>query len=767
MWLVELAPLSEDELVAKTVAEALGVPERPQQPLSGTLSDVLRESEMLLVLDNCEHLVETTARLVDALLDSCSRLRVLATSREALEVEGETKWPVPPLLVPERQDAPAFEPLEGYESIRLFVERARGHDHSFSLNLQNARTVANICRRLEGIPLAIELAAARAGTLSLERILQRLEGSLELLTRGGRTVSERQRTLRGTLDWSHELLSERECKIFRRLSVFVGGWTLEAAETVGTGGGIDEGEVVDLLSGLVMKSLVVAESTEQGGARYRLLEPIRQYALGKLDESGEAGAIKRSHAEYFLVLAEEAEPELIGPREAEWFDRLGVELDNIRAALSWSQARDEDELGLRLAGTLMWFWTWEGLLSEGRLWLEEALAQETSASSAVARAKALGAASSLARAQGDLGRAKGAAEEGLRLSKEAGTEGSRGAFLLGSSPEAYFLDLLALVSSEEGDHEHMAKLSEEGLALSRQANDAQGIANSMLTVSDAAVRRGDYEQAEKLYGEGLSLSRELDSASWRFLYLSNWGYASLLRGDHQRGTALAEEAVELARERRQGFMGGLPYALDTLGWSALLGGEPERAKVQFEENLTISEKLGDKGIILISLEGLACAAGAEGETLRAARLFGAAEALMDTVGSRLTPLESTMIEPYRASARSRLGDLAWEEALAEGRGMDLDEAIGYALCEAGSTTPAFQAPDRQVSKARSPSLTHREEEVAALVAQGLTNRQIAARLVISESTAETHLSRIFKKLGLHSRTQLTVWVNDRSLSSSS
>jgi non-specific serine/threonine protein kinase len=413
----------------------------------------------------------------------------------------------------------------------------------------------------------------------------------------------------------------------------------------------------------------------------------------------------------------------------------------------------------------MWFWSWEGLLGEGRLWLEEALAKE-GPTSALTRAKALGAASALARAQGDLGRAKRVAEEGLGLSKEGGTEDSHLPFLLGGSPAAYFLNLLALVSGEEGDRGRMAKLSGESLRLSRQANDAQSIVNSLLIAAVAAIRRGDYERAEGFYEEGLNLSRELDSASWRFLYLSNWGYASLLRGDHRRGTALAEEAVELARGRRRGFIGSLPYALDTLGWSALLGGGPERAKAQFEENLAASKELGDKGILLISLEGLACVAGAEGEALRAARLFGAAGALMEIVGSQLTPLESTMIEPYRANSRSQLGDAAWEEALIAGSGMGLYRAIEYALSAEDTTTTAPRALDRKPADARPHYLTPREEEVANLVAKGLTNRQIAARLIISEATVETHLARIFKKLGLQSRTQLSVWMNERGLSPS-
>jgi predicted ATPase/DNA-binding SARP family transcriptional activator len=292
VWLAELAGLSESDLVPQAVAAALGVKERPGQPLTVTLGEFLGAKQTLLMVDNCEHLLEATAGLVDILLDSCPHLRILATSREALDVTGEVRWIVPPLSVPEPQGTPpsedssSFEVLEGYESVRLFIERARGRDPTFSLSLQNAPAVAEICWRLEGIPLAIELAAARVGTLSLEQISEKLVGSLELLTRGGRTAVPRQRTLKGALDWSYDLLSETEQTLFHRVSVFAGGWTLEAAEAVGAGEGVEEGAVLDLLSGLVEKSLVVAEATGEVRLRFRLLEPVRQYAFEKLDHSG-------------------------------------------------------------------------------------------------------------------------------------------------------------------------------------------------------------------------------------------------------------------------------------------------------------------------------------------------------------------------------------------------------------------------------------------------------------------------------------------------
>jgi predicted ATPase/DNA-binding SARP family transcriptional activator/DNA-binding CsgD family transcriptional regulator len=755
VWLVELAPLSEGELVAKVVAEALGVAERPQQPLTDTLADVLRDMEMLLVLDNCEHLVEAAAPLVEALLDSCARLRVLATSREALGMEGELRWPVSPLSVPELGRASSPEELEAYDSIRLFVERAGGHDPFFSLSPHNGRAVDDICRTLEGIPLAIELAAARVGALSLERISERLEGSIELLTRGSRTASPRQRTLRGTLDWSHDLLSGPEKVLFRRLSVFAGGWTLEASEPVSSGEGIEESEVLDLLSGLVEKSLVVVKGTYEGGMRYRLLEPVRHYALEKLKESGEVEAAKRAHAQYFLALSQEAEPELLGPREAQWYERLEEEHDNIRAALSWSLGA-HPELGLRLAGAIWWFWHRHGHLREGLRWLEEGLAREGGAST-IARAKVLGGIGWLAFGQGDLDRMRRSATEGLRQCAEAG---------LGGNHRALFLNLLGHASWQEGDYERATKMAEESLALSRAANDMGGMAESSLILGNASVwRLGGQEQARAYYEEGLAISRgEFGSASVSRALLNALGLTFLLRRDLERATELAEEVVALSQEAGDRTL--LPLPLNYLGWVALLGGDLERAKALHKESLALSKELGGSLSPFLILEGLACDAEAAGEALRAARLFGAAQALRKSMGLTLEPAMRPLEEPYLLAARSQLAEGAWSKAWEEGRAMSMGAAIEYALSEEGSIATTPHVPNQEAADTRLLYLTHREEEVAVLVAQGLTNRQVAARLVISESTVETHLARIFKKLGLHSRSQLAVWVNARGPSAS-
>jgi ATP/maltotriose-dependent transcriptional regulator MalT len=382
------------------------------------------------------------------------------------------------------------------------------------------------------------------------------------------------------------------------------------------------------------------------------------------------------------------------------------------------------------------------------------------------RAKALAAASSVAWAQCDLGRAKWAAEEGLRLSKEAGIEGDRTTFFRGGTCRAVFLNLLAESFAEERDHEATMKLGEESLRLNRQAGDVKGISWSLLNLGMASDDSGDYEQAEEFYAEGLSLARESDNAYECFHFFLSWGWTSLLQGDHQRATRLTEEALELARERGRGVEGMLPRAIENVGWAALLAGEPQRAKAQFEKSLTLSKELYDKPTIAFSLGGLACIAGANGEASRAARIFGAGEALMEAADHGLSPQESSMLEPYRASVRSRLGEAGWDEALAEGRTMSMEAAIGYALSEEESSTvtpsttseqPLSSAPDHPVR------LTPREVEVLRLVATGMTNRQVAQRLFLSPRTVQRHLYSIYPKLGVSSRAEATRFAVEHGL----
>jgi len=747
VWLVEFAPLSEEVLVPKAVAGALAVPERPAEPLADTLAEVLRNRELLLILDNCEHLLEASARLVDKLLDSCPRLSVLATSREALRVEGEIRWPVPPLSVPERQDTHSSGELEAYESVRLFGERVKGRDPSFSLSPPNALAAAEICRMLEGIPLAIELAAARVGTLSVEQISQRLGGSLELLTRGGRTVLPRHRTLKAALGWSYNLLSESERKLFRKLSVFVGGWTLGASEAVGSGDGVEKREVLDLLSGLVEKSLVVTKRGHDGGMRYRLLEPVRQYALEKLEERGEVEDTKHAYAQYFLALAEEAEPELLGPRETQWYNRLEEEHDNIRAALSWSLEGANPELGLSLAGAIWWFWQRHGHLSEGLRWLDEGLARGGGAS-AVARAKALGGIGWLAYGQADLARMKESATEGLRLSTEA---------RLGSHHRAHFLEVLGEASWLEGDYERATKLAEQSVNLSREANDLGVLANSLIELGNASVWRvGGQEHARACYEEALTISRELGSASILRSCVNGLGLSYLLQKNLGRAAPLFEEVAALCREAGDRTL--LPLPLNDLGWVALLSDDLKRAETLHKESLTLSKDLGGSHRAFVFLEGLACDAGAKGETERAAKLFGAAQALREATGFPLEPAMRALAEPYLVRARSQLEESAWTETWEEGRAMSMEKAIEYALSEEPSTITSSAAPTEQLSTPVSEhpaGLTPREIEVLGLVAQGLTNPQVAQRLFLSSRTVQRHLNSVYRKLGVSSRTAAT------------
>ena len=754
VWLVELAPLSEAALVPKAVAEALRVPERPAEPLADTLTEVLRGRQLLLILDNCEHLLEATAQLVDVLLDSCPRLRILATSREALGVEGEIRWLVPPLSVPEQGRTPSSEELEGYESVRLFVERAKGRDPSFSLSPKNALAVTEICRRLEGIPLAIELAATRVGTLSIEQISERLTNSLKLLTGGSKTQMPKQRTLRGALDWSYELLSEEEKKFFARLSVFVGGWTLEAAEAVGAGGGAEEEDILDVLSGLVDKSLVVVRERQESRVRYRKLEPTRQYAREKLEEGDEGEEVRRRHAGFFLDLAEEAEPRLRGPEDTEWLERLEVEHDDLRAALSWALERGEAEVGLRLAGALWLFWQGHGHYGEGHRWLEQVL-ERGSQASAAARAKALEGEGWLVFRSGGMDAGVIAAREGLELSDEAG---------LGGAVRAKFLNILGWMTVTQGDYERAKELFEESLKLSRDANDEFGIADGLLGLGNSLDSLGDRGRAKELFEEGIVLCRKLGYLPTLARHMFSLGVSLLFEGDYERGAALNEEAATLLREH--GYKGGLEFVLDNLGWAALLQGDHERAKTSYEENLALCKELGDKTGVADSLEGLACVAGTDGEAERAAKLFGVADVLREALGYKHSPEEDAWRETYRATARSLLGEASWEEALAQGHAMGLEEAIEYALPaeKPSATTSTTTAQPSTSSLPENPAgLTSREVEVLGLVAVGMTNAQTAKELFVSPRTVETHLTSIYHKLGVSSRAGATRFALEHGL----
>jgi predicted ATPase/DNA-binding SARP family transcriptional activator/DNA-binding CsgD family transcriptional regulator len=716
VWLVELAPLTEGALVPQVMAEALGVRERRDCTLTDAIGDALREVEqILLVLDNCEHLIDACARLVDALLASCPRLRVLATSREPLGAGGEVIWRVSSLSVPDTDRLPAAGELTRYDAVRLFLDRARMRLPDFGLTAENSRAVAEVCGRLEGIPLAIELATARMGVLAVAEVAGRLEDSLDLLTAGPRTAAPRQKTMRATLEWSYDLLSEPEKKLFRRLSVFARGWTLEASEAVGSYG-IGQTDILDRLSGLVDKSLVVAEVAQDGPVRYRMLEPVRQYALERLEESEESDATQRRHAAFFLALAEEAEPELKGGQQETWVRQLEIEHDNLRAALSWTLEQGEAELVLRLSAALGEFWHMRGHLSEGCRWLEAALAKGDAPS--VVRVRALAKASWIAWEQTDLERAIALGEEGLELARKLGDEEGVAATLLN----------LAVAVMLRGELERATVLLEESLPLSRELSDKWGLARSCLALGIVTMLRDDYEQ------------------------------------DYERAKVLIEEGLAVSQESGDVYSSGL--ALNQLALMALLQKDYGRTEVLCKECLELSRQSGMVHNIAYVLQISAALAGSRGQPVRSARLWGAAEALREAIGTSFSPMEHRTYGPYIAAARAQLGDAAWEAAWQEGRAMSMEEAIEYALSEDDFTLPKTPALENLPADTRGDKLTRREQEVASLVARGLTNRQIASELYISEHTVATHVGKIMRKLRLSSRSQLAAWVTEQGLPTS-
>lgn len=700
---MEFAPLPERALAPQAVAAALGVREQPSRPLTDTLVDTLREKDLLLILDNCEHLVDACARLVETLLRACLGLRILATSREPLGAAGEVIWGVPPLSGPTPYPRPTVEELEGYESVRLFVERARYRNSAFVLDRRNAGPVAEICRKLDGIPLAIELAAARVGTLAVEQISSRLGDSLILLTGSSRTSTPRQRTLRGSLDWSHELLDEPERRLFGRLSVFAGGWTLEAAEVVGSGDGIEEeyGQVsnlpvLDLISRLVDKSLVAAEVSDSGGVRYRMLEPVRQYAREKLEQNRETEAVRRRHAEYYLALAKRVEPELVGARQVEWLERLETERNNLRTVLSWALVREDAEregraeLGLRLATALGRFWGVYGV-SEGRNWLERGLARSATSSTPL-RAKALNEVGWIALWQGDYEGSETVLKESRALFEDLGDTSGVAASLVN----------LGLAVLLQGDKARATALREEADKLRREPLDRQTLAHVLISLARIALQEGDYERTTTLGRESLALNRELGD---------RWGIAQ---------------------------------SLMAMGFAELALGDHEGAATSFEEALRLLRTRGDQIGVSFSLLGLAGVASEQLRPDRAARVWGAAEALREAIGLRFSPSDRSHLnyENRLTAARSLIGDEAFAAAWAEGRAMSLEEAFEYVLA---AEEPASDTPD---------ALSLREREIASLIAQGLTSRRIASELSISPRTVDTHVGKIFKKLGINSRNQV-------------
>ncbi len=752
VWLVELAPLADAALVPRAVATVLGLREDAGRPILATLTDFLSARNLLLILDNCEHVVEACAHLADALLRACPKVVILASSREALGIAGEAPFRVPSLRTPDPRRLPSIKTLTQYDAVRLFVERGAAVLPGFTVTDTNAPALAQVCVRLDGIPLALELAAARVSVLRVEQIATRLDGRFRLLTGGSRTAVPRQQTLRASIDWSHDLLAEPERVLLRRLAVFVGGWTLEAAEAVCAGDGLDHDEVLDVLAQLVNKSLVVTDREQGQETRYRLLETIRQYALERLAAS-EGATIRHQHLAYVVQLAERAEPHLRAFEMVVWLDRLAAEHDNIRSALEWALETD-GEAALRLAGALWWFWYLRGHGNEGGDWLERALSIETIArgeqliwpARAMIRGKALNVAGFLSLMQGETEKGAVFAAESLAIFRELGPAGKRGM--------AYALLYLAWVAVQRPDMARAKSLLHESMALFREAGDTFGMAECLNVLAYQAQVDGDHERERTIWEENLALRKEIGDKDGIALAYASLGRLALWQGDAQRAITLYEES--LAGFREVGNNTQIAYILATMAWAqgdyvqeakmyetalaigresgdeyamasafhglgsvACAQGDYGEAAKMYEEELTIGRGMSHKFVIgsaLLSLAGVARSRGeyasarahhaealavwqaaglrfgvplslaafaslatAQEQAERAARLFGAAEALQAVFHFILAPADRADHDRDVATVRAALGEAAFVAAWAEGRAMTMEQAIDEAL----------------------------------------------------------------------------------------
>jgi predicted ATPase len=633
---VPLAPLSDAGLVLPTIAQVLGVRESGSQPLHALLRHALQRRRLLLVLDNFEQVLPAAAA-VATLLEDCPQVVLLATSRAPLRVRGEQEYPLAPLAPPSFDRMVTLDAAARSPAVRLFVERAQAARPTFALTAANASAVAAICGRLDGLPLALELAAPRVKLLPPSALLARLHHTLPLLTGGGRDVPARQQTLRATIGWSYDLLDTGERVLFRRLAVFAGGCTLEAAEAVcGLPAGAEPlgVDVLEGLGSLVDQSLLHVRDLE-GEPRFALLETIREYALECLESNGELDALRRAHAAYYLHVAEAVEPALAGPEQRRWCEYLDRDHDNLRAALGWALERRETETGLRLVGALYRFWLVRGHLREGRAWVEGLLALEVPAGEPSAGgervwARAFLTGAVLALFQGDEGVARPWLEQAARLGRAASDWRTT----------ALALNYRGIIARDWGDLAQAAAHCEESLALSRAMSDRWGIAFSLHLLGDLAFKQGDLERAEARLEEALAISRELGVRRDMAATLENLGVVAAWQGEGARAVALGREAVALLRE------------------------------------------VGDPRAGAKSLEVLgSIIAGVGGQGEQAARLLGAAAAVRERLGAPQSPDYRQEVERLVASARQALGEQAWTAAFTAGKALSLEAAVAEALGE--------------------------------------------------------------------------------------
>ncbi|MQA61392.1 MAG: hypothetical protein GEU86_07815 [Actinophytocola sp.] len=703
VWLVELAALEDQALLTQTIATTLGIHDRTARWPAPALAEYLADKRLLLVLDNCEHLRSACAVLADTVLRAAEGLHILATSRQALGLTGEHIYQVPTMSMPSGDRMPPPDALGQYEAVNLFVDRAVAVQPGFAVTEANSETIVRACQRLDGLPLAIELTAVRLRALGLDELLERLEDRFRLLTAGSPGALPRHQTLRALIDWSSELCSPQERTLWERLSVFSGGFDLHAAEAICAGGEVVEQDILDLLADLVDKSIVIAEEHE-GRQRYRLLETIRQYGLERLRASGTEKEFRQRHRDYFANLTEQALIEWLSPTQGQWLADLLREHNNLRAAFDFCFTEPgQADIGLRMTGAMWFFWIATGLTSEGRRWLER----------------------------------------GLELTEEPSSARSRALWVCG-----YLCTIQEDIATAEP---MMAECS----AAAEQMDDAIASAWAVQLRGMVAMSEGDLRSARVCLEDGLNRHRAnanplgvLDSS----FYLVA---VTALLGDLDKAVELCEEAIELCDSRQERWLKS--YMLWDLGLVAWQQGDLVRAAESGRDGLRLARESNEQWVIAFCFEILAWAAGGEGKPARAARLLGAADRLWRRIGAPLFGMRHlvTCHEEQTAAVRAALGAKAFDTEFERGTVISTDDAIAYALDE------RERVPEGTGAARGDTSLTKRELEVAELIAQGLSNKEIAAKLVISRRTAEAHVEHILGKLAFSSRAQVAAWVAEQ------
>lgn len=746
-WLVELAPVAEPELVARTAAAVLGVREEPGRPMLETLVDAVGDRHLLVVVDNAEHLLGAAAKLADALVRSCPRACLLVTSREPLGISGEQVFRVPPLPVPPA-DLADPGPLAAFESVQLFTEHALMHRQGFALDKENAGAVAAVCVRLDGIPLALELAAARLGSLSPSEVSSLLDQRFRLLTGGSRTALPRHQTLRALIDWSYELLNPQEQIVLDRLSVFAGGWTLAAADAVTGRGDTGEWQVLDHLAALVDKSLVQADEIK-GSTRYRLLETVRYYTAEHLAlrAGSELGQTRAAHRDYYLALVETADAHLRSPDEATWLDRLEAEFDNIRAALAFSVAdADSAEPGLRLAAGLHRFCNMRGHGGEVLEALNVLLKRPDAQLPTRVRARALTVGCHLLDYFSNDPAPPSMVSEALKIARDLGDD----------AVAADALSQLCWLSFEYGDVPAALAQIDEAVGLARAARDPRLVAYILGRRAVFESEAGDLDAAFTDNQEAITLSRAAGDTYRLAITLANLGFDEHAAGELGAARAHLQEASTLADDH--GYQNMSAGLWQNLGLVDLVDADPRTARRHFLDSLHTARITGVKSYVHGALLGLALAAGADGDPTIAATMHGIADEHYEQAGRGFEAIEAGLRDRDHARLRARLGDATFEAACRRGRTLSQADAIALATTAAESdpsAAPAVTVPDGQAAPDGSAGLlSAREREIVALLAGGATDAQIAERLFLSVNTVRSYLERIRDKTGARRRAEL-------------